>query len=326
MGTMSYQFGNIFVQAMENQKRLATQRQQFDQSMNLQREQMAQQESQFSRGHALDQVRTGYEGERVGIEKTRSEREGELHETNRVGNPDRLMVPYGYEEGSFGDKNFLSNLFPWAGHGLMKQDQAFRERSFQPAGDYWVNPQGDYNFIRHGDQAPQGFHRTPEDAARAELRADVNRLTDSIQPKLERIPRRPSKDTLGENLGDIKSVLKDLRGLDARNLTPEQHQRLGLDEITSNVQYHIEVLSDEASRKEIERKIGKKQAHQLQQDAYDLQRQLRNIGVDVESYRGAYVPEFKQNSWGHPLLDVLRVGYEDGGLLNMARSNKSGNK
>lgn len=311
---MSYQFGNIFVQAMENQKRLATQRQQFDQSMSMQRDQMAQQESQFSRGHALDKVRTGYEGERLGIEKGRDTREGERHEADRTTDPDKIMGDYGYKPGAFGEQNFLSHLSPWAGQGLMRMDMDWRQREHQPQGQYWTDREGDRTFVRTGGEVPKGFHTNLGEALEFDNVQRANELIGQIQPRIQNIPLRPQTDNLGAEFKNINSVMRDLRGIDARTLTPEQQRNLGLYDIAHYARYHIERLDQNTGDKKLIRKIGKQKAHKLLNEAHDIMRELGIIGFDTGLSAGAYVPDYKE-----PTIDfrnLFQTG--EGGLLDSA--------
>jgi hypothetical protein len=335
MGTMSYQFGNIFVQAMENQKRLATQRQQFDQSMGLQREQMAQQESQFARGHELQGKQVAHQGRQVNLEESRERREASIDRGRQFQTPEQLSgfertvgIPEGTLPGEVRFTDIPNLLHPI----LQREDLNWRKST---TGQYWTDRKGNRQFVGMGQEVPTGYHTNVDEAVGIQTLADIDRLTQEVQPLLGEIQRRPSRDALGEGLDKSENLLMKLRGLDARNLTPEQHQSLGLDSVASNVQYVVEAFADEKSMKELERKFGKRQAHEMVVKAHSLRQQLQFMGVDMEAYQGAYYPDFKDNNIGHPFLDILRVGHEqglldmvgrDGGLLNMRRSNQSGDR
>lgn len=318
---MAYNFGNIFVQAMENQKRLATQRQQFDQEMGFRRDQMAQQESQFIRGHELDRIRTGYEGERLGIEKARDKRESQRHTASKTTNPDALMTPYGYAPGAFGKENYLDILNPWVGQGLMRMDMDWRHKTHQPRGDYWVDEQGGRKFVEEGREIPTGFHRNVDEALTFKTMRDIDTLTAKIQPQLSNIQVRPTAHNLEKNLGQIEAVLNDLKGVDISRITPDQRQKLGLDDIAASVAYTIELLNPQTGNKDLQKRLGRENAHRLSEQARDIYRSLFGMGTDIPQgvYSPGYGPNLIEKWFGgsntpRGLLDLedahLRGGYD----------------
>jgi hypothetical protein len=146
---MAYNFGNIFVQAMENQKRLATQRQQFDAEMDFRDRQLAQQDTQFQAAHEIDK-------RRVNIEEARGQREQSYFEADKVADPNKLMGQFGYEPDSFGRNQYYSQLQPWANHGLLKGYYGAMMRNM---GQQVFNPiSGRYSTIPAGADVPAGSH------------------------------------------------------------------------------------------------------------------------------------------------------------------------
>jgi hypothetical protein len=307
---MAYNFGNIFVQAMENQKRLATQRQQFDQQMSFQRDQAAQQESKFARSHELDTQRAGYEGERVGFERSREDREASIDRGRQFQTPEQRAAferTVGIPEGTVGPEVRFTDLPNLLHPILQREDLNWRKST---TGGYWGDKAGGWNFVQAGGKVPEGHQPSVEQAVDIQTRADIDALTQEIQPQLRGINIRPEPQNFGATLDTAATVLSKLKGIDTSRLTPDQRDALGLSDLSAALVYMSEALHPETGNKALIRQLGKKEAHELLLKTLDQRRALTNMSVPLPE--NVYVPPYQEP--GINLRELFQTG--EGGLLD----------
>jgi hypothetical protein len=277
---MAYNFGNIFVQAMENQKRLATQRQQFDQEMQFRREQEAEGMRRFDISRDQTNRQIGLQERGVGLQERGVRLAEDTYRENQIPVGSLGNLPYGNQiQAALPDREKVSSNIYTALGGMFSEQDRINALQNQYQRIVTNTQTGAQRVIGQNEQPGENESFDPAITMDIRERFERTNTVANIATELGAAAQSITPTNIDQELGRFEGVLKRINSAGIDRLTREDVARLQLEPAMYNLSILSQRLDPDSGDKNFIKQIGGKQK------AVEYRRKVDSI-INMAAQRG----------------------------------------